>query len=64
MDRAVRYKRKIGQMGTKWDKSEDKIYVYFARLAKNVLKSDFEQSQLCPIWCQSDPLWSKSDMII
>ena len=54
---------KVGLIGPKWDKSgpfSDQIWVYFGALWQNVLKSDLKKSRICPIWGQSDPLWSQT----
>ena len=45
-----RFSSKVGQIGPKWDKSgdfSDQISVHLAR------------GRICPIWGQSDPLWSQ-----
>ena len=52
---------KGSQIGPKLDKSvtfSDQISIYFGSLSQNVLNSDLRKSRICPIWDQSDPLWS------
>ena len=51
---------KVGQIGAKWDKSgifEDHFSVHFDSESQNILKNDLQKSQMCPFWCQSDPLY-------
>ena len=45
-----RFGSKVGQFGSKRDNSSE----------PNVLKSDLKKSRICPIWGQSDPLWSQT----
>ena len=46
----------------KSDKSgpfSDQISVHFGAVRQNVLKSDLNKSRICPIWCQSDHIWTQ-----
>ena len=55
-----RFGSKVGQIGPKWDKSgafSDQISVHFGSIE---LKSDLKKSRICPIWGQSDLLWSQT----
>ena len=53
-----RFGYKVGQIGPKWDKSgafSDQISVHLART-----EIWSENPRICPIWGQSDPLWSQT----
>ena len=57
-----RFGSKVGQIGPKWDKS-GAFQIWFQciwRPAPNALKSDLKKPRICPIWAQSDPLWSQT----
>ena len=60
-NRDVMFSSKVGQIGPKLDKSvtfPDQISEHFGAVRQNVLKSDRKKSRICPIWGQSDPLWT------
>ena len=44
---------KVSQISPKWDK-------YGNPGAPNALESDLKKPRICPIWGQSDPLWSQT----
>ena len=59
LTRDDRFGSKVGQIDPKLDKSgafSDQISVHLAR----GLKSDMKKPRICPIWGQSDPLWSQT----
>ena len=61
-DRDGRFGSKVA-VGPKWDKSGfffRSDFSAFDAPAPNALKSDLKKPRICPIWGQSDPLWSQS----
>ena len=58
-----RFGSKVGQICPKRDKSEAFFrsdFSAFGAGAPNSLNSDLKKTRICPIWGQSDPIWSQT----
>ena len=58
-----RFGSKVGQIGPKMGEIQEFFrsdFSAFGAPAPNALKSDLKKSRICPIWGQSDPLWSQT----
>ena len=54
---------KVGQIGTQIGQIRDFFrsdFSAFGAPAPYALKSDLKKPRICPIWGQSDPLWSQT----
>ena len=57
--RVFRFTPKVGQIGTKWDKYET-LKIFEPKCSEN----DLQNTQICPIWYQSNPLWDQSQNVL
>ena len=62
LDRGVRNRPELGQIGPKWDMSGTFSDQISGSLSQNVVRSDLKQSRICPIWGQSDTFEENFDI--
>ena len=53
----------VSDLGGKWvklDRNGTNPVLFMISISHDVLKSNLKKSRICPIWGQSDPIWSQT----